>query len=57
MAHEWIFDVLQDMRSYSQKNGLLALAAQLDETLRVARAEIGGKPAAVPPEDTEDGDD
>lgn len=40
MAHEWIFDVLQDMRSYASKNGLPALATHLDETLRVARDEI-----------------
>jgi soluble cytochrome b562 len=40
MAHEWILEVLQDMRGYSQKNGLSALVVQLDETLRVATQEI-----------------
>jgi hypothetical protein len=57
MAHEWIFDVLQDMRSYSHKNGLAALAVQLDETLRVARTEIGPGPKAPSPQDSDDGKD
>jgi hypothetical protein len=40
MRHDWIFDVLADLRSYAQKNGLTALAAQIDDTLRVARTDI-----------------
>lgn len=43
MRHDWIFDVLTDLRSYAQKNGLPALAAQVEETLRVARAEVAAK--------------
>ena len=43
MAHEWILEVLQDMRSYSQKNGLPALMTQLDEALRVATREIAAR--------------
>ncbi len=54
MAHDWIFDVLNDMRSYASKNGLPALAVQLEETLRVARAEISPPNAAVGPRDTSD---
>lgn len=55
MAHDWIFDVLNDMRSYASKNGLPALAAQLEETLRVARTEIGPPSAVAGPEgDTDD---
>ncbi|NUB44355.1 hypothetical protein GEU84_008170 [Fertoebacter nigrum] len=40
MRHDWIFDVLADLRSYAQKNRLTALAAQVEDTLRVARTEI-----------------
>jgi hypothetical protein len=40
MHHDWIFDVLKDLRSYALQNGLPATAAQADEALRVARAEL-----------------
>jgi hypothetical protein len=57
MAHEWIFEVLQDMRSYSQKNGLPALMVQLDEALRVARMEIGAKTGSQADDDPDDNGD
>jgi hypothetical protein len=57
MAHEWILEVLQDMRSYSQKNGLPALMAQIDEALRVAQQEIGLSGPATASEDSDDTDD
>ncbi|MGB8813356.1 MAG: hypothetical protein WCC57_09225 [Paracoccaceae bacterium] len=41
MRHDWIFDVLKDLRVFAQKNGLPALAAQVETAMRVARAEIG----------------
>lgn len=40
MRHDWIFDVLMDLRSYAQANGLPALAAKAEEALRIARVEI-----------------
>ncbi len=40
MKHDWIFDVLEDLRSYAQRNGLSATAAKAEEALRTARAEI-----------------
>ncbi|MDP2079953.1 MAG: hypothetical protein U0934_15830 [Pseudotabrizicola sp.] len=40
MHHDWIFDVLEDLRSYAVQNGLPATAAQAEEALRVARAEL-----------------
>jgi hypothetical protein len=40
MRNEWVFDVLSDLRSFAQKNGLPALAAQVEMALSVARAEI-----------------
>jgi hypothetical protein len=40
MRHDWIFDVLSDLKAYAQKNDLLALSAKVDEVILVARAEI-----------------
>lgn len=40
MRHEWIFEVLEDLRSYALKNGLVATAAKAEEALRVARVEV-----------------
>lgn len=51
MGHEWIFDVLEDLRSYAAKNGLTALVAKTEEALAVAEAEIGAR--AGPPPDAE----
>ncbi|WP_413855571.1 hypothetical protein [Albidovulum sp.] len=50
MRYDWILDVLTDLRAFSQTNGLEALAAQLEGTLRVAETEIGqlrARPDAV----------
>ncbi len=44
MSHEWIFDVLADLRAYAEKNGLHGLAEKTDELLAVARDEISGRP-------------
>lgn len=41
MRYDWILEVLTDLRAYSQANGLKALAAQIEESLRVAETEIG----------------
>ncbi|MEY5037212.1 MAG: hypothetical protein RL472_318 [Pseudomonadota bacterium] len=40
MRHEWVFDVLRDLKAYAQSNGLPALAAKAEEALTIARAEI-----------------
>ena len=40
MRHEWIFDVLADLRVYAMQHGLIALAAKTEEAQRVARAEV-----------------
>ena len=52
MGHDWILDVLTDLRTYSHANGLLALAAKVEEALRIARLEI----LAVPPSGQHDAD-
>ena len=40
MQNDWILDVLSDLRSFAQKNGLVRLAQQLDETALLAAVEI-----------------
>jgi hypothetical protein len=51
MRHDWILDVLADLRNYARKNGMRDLADQVERTLAVARAEIA---AAETSEDTGD---
>ena len=40
MKYDWILDVLTDLRTFADTNGLEALARQLDDTKQVAEAEI-----------------
>jgi len=48
MANDWILDVLADLKTYAKKNGLPALADQLDETLLVAATEIASSEGEAP---------
>jgi hypothetical protein len=41
MGHDWVFDVLLDLRSYALSNGLTRLAAAVDDALQIATEEIG----------------
>jgi hypothetical protein len=45
MRHDWVFDVLADLKSYAMANGLIALAAKADEALQVAVVEIEAQQA------------
>ena len=40
MKHDWILDVLTDLRTFSRENDLLTLEAQLEDTQMVAAIEI-----------------
>ena len=40
MKHDWILDLLTDLRSLAKDNELLTLAAQLEDTQLVAAIEI-----------------
>ena len=40
MKHDWILDVLTDLRSFAKNIDLLTLAAQLEDTQLVAAIEI-----------------
>ena len=45
MQHEWVFDVLADLKSYATANGLIALAAKAEEAMQIAAAEIAAQKA------------
>lgn len=40
--HDWIFDVLSDLKDYALANGLPDLASSVEVTLSVARRETAG---------------
>jgi hypothetical protein len=40
MRHDWILDVLTDMRAYAERNGLQRLVGALDDVIPLARAEV-----------------
>ncbi|MBB5223229.1 hypothetical protein HNP73_003176 [Amaricoccus macauensis] len=43
MKAYWVIDILKDIRQFSEKNGMLELAEQLDDAIFVAASEIGAK--------------
>jgi hypothetical protein len=43
MKADWVIDILKDIRQFSEKNGMLELAEQLDDAIIVAACEIGAK--------------
>ena len=47
MTHDWIIDVLTDLKTFAAKNGLTALAGQLEYTALVATTEISSQEAAA----------
>ena len=48
MSHDWIFDVLSDLRRYALANGLTATAAKTEELRRIVEAEIADHPRGIP---------
>lgn len=40
MGHDWILDVLSDLKTFARANGMPSLAAQLDDASFVAQAEL-----------------
>ncbi|MEM8570516.1 MAG: hypothetical protein AAGG56_06350 [Pseudomonadota bacterium] len=45
MKADWVIDILKDIRQFSEQNGMLVLAEQLDDAIFVAATEIGAKSA------------
>lgn len=43
MKADWVIDILKDIRQFSEKNGMLELAEQLDDAIFVAASEIGAR--------------
>lgn len=39
----WVIDILRDIRQFSEKNGMVELAEQLDDAIFVAASEIGAR--------------
>ena len=50
MRHDWIFDVLSDLKAYCLANGLPALAAKADEAFVVAQEELARADMAAKPD-------
>lgn len=40
MKNNWILDVLADLKTFAQANGMVALAEQLDDTALIAAADL-----------------
>jgi hypothetical protein len=51
MRHDWIFDVLTDLRSYALQNGLRDLAGQVEIALRTARRDVAAAHRAAAGDD------
>jgi hypothetical protein len=43
MKTDWVIDILKDIRQFSEKNGMMELAEQLDDAIFVAASEIGAR--------------
>lgn len=48
MVHDWVIDVVTDLRRYAEANALPGLARQLRETELVAALDIASRPASMP---------
>jgi hypothetical protein len=46
MRHDWIFDVLNDLRRYAEKNDLPNIATETTRLLDIARKELTEKTRA-----------
>lgn len=43
MRHDWVFDILQDLKSYAIRNDMPGLAASVDQAIAVALSEVEGR--------------
>lgn len=44
MTCDWVIDVVSDLKTFAERNGLPRLAAQLEETAYLAAIEIASMP-------------
>ena len=56
MKHDWVFDVLLDLRTYADRNRLTALEGKLLEAIETAQRELGCAPASFRGDASADGD-
>ncbi len=42
MSHDWMLDLISDLKGYAQKNAMTALSEHLDDALIIAAREIRG---------------
>ncbi|WP_434613715.1 hypothetical protein [Tabrizicola sp. M-4] len=49
MGHDWVFEVLQDLVDYADRNGLPRLSLKAAEALAAAREELGPPKPQEPP--------
>jgi hypothetical protein len=47
MKAYWVIDILKDIRQFSEKNGMVELAEQLDDAIFVAAGEISAQLGAT----------
>ena len=47
MGHDWVFDVLRDLKVYALANGFTGLAGKVDEALVIAGDEIMPQPGQI----------
>lgn len=48
MLHDWIIDVLTDLATYAQRNGMVALAEQLEDSKLIAARELAAARHGAP---------
>ncbi len=48
MAHDWILDVIADLKTYAKTNGLSVLADELEDAMLIAAAEIASVEGKAP---------
>ena len=54
MPHDWIIEVLDDLRAYAKENRLDALAREIEGAQLVAQTEIASRPGAGTDKQTDD---
>ncbi len=49
MGHDWLFEVLADMKAYAERHGMAELSSKITEAEEVARREVA---RTDPPDDS-----
>ena len=57
MPHEWMLDLISDLKGFAQKNAMTALAEHLDDALIIAAQDMRGAASAIAVASAEDDQD